>query len=247
MFYRMKRLALSLFALLSITLSASAFELPQQSQQCLVGIASGWNSSYVTLTWYEKQGGQWIQSGSSWKGRLGKNGLVWGLGIHPNPPGATVKREGDRRAPAGVFFLGGAWGYAPAIKKSPNLNYVQVTSRDLWYEDVSSPYYNQYRRIDHEPSTSEEKKAQMKQGDYAHSLKLFIAHNAHPNVTPGAGSSIFFHIWRNGGGSATFGCTTMAEENLKSMIARVEPEKWPVYVLLPEAEYQHYRTEWKLP
>lgn len=243
----MKRPLLALSAALFLT-PLFAFELPADSQQCLVGIASDWNSSYVTLTMYERApGGTWQPQGSSWKGRLGKNGLVWGKGLHPVPSGAKTKKEGDRRAPAGVFDLGGAWGYAPSIQKSPNLSYVQVTSRSLWYEDPSSPYYNQFRILDYEPRTTEEKKAQMKQGDYAHSLKLFIAHNAYPNITPGAGSSIFFHIWRNGGGSATFGCTTMAEGDLKRLIATVEPRKRPVYVLLPRAEYDQYRAAWKLP
>ena len=249
----MKRFALPLVALVSLLLlfvnsTAQAFEVPAKSKQCLVGIASGWNSSYVTLTLYERGvGGGWKQKGDSWRGRLGRNGLVWGKGLHPVPSGARTKREGDGRAPAGVFYTGGAWGYAPSIKKSPNLNYVQVTPRDLWYEDVNSPYYNQYRRIQHDPRTTGEKKAQMKQGDYAHSLKLFIAHNAYPNITPGHGSSIFFHIWRNDGGSATAGCTTMAEGNLKNLIAAVEPAKLPVYVLLPQAEYDQYRETWKLP
>ncbi|MEX2579157.1 MAG: L,D-transpeptidase family protein [Verrucomicrobiales bacterium] len=243
----MKRFAVTLLALLAFSGFGFAFELPSESRQCLVGVASGWDSSHVTLTLYEKKGRGWKQAGSSWAGRLGSNGLVWGKGLHPVPSGARTKKEGDRRAPAGVFDLGGAWGYAPSIKKSPELSYVQVTSRDLWYEDSSSPYYNQYRRLDREPRTTAEKKAQMKQGDYAHSLKLFIAHNAYPNITPGDGSSIFFHIWRNGGGAATFGCTTMAENNLKNLIATVEPSKRPVYVLLPEAEYERYRAEWKLP
>ncbi|MDF1861807.1 MAG: hypothetical protein P1U87_16430 [Verrucomicrobiales bacterium] len=243
----MKRFALSLLALVAFATSAVAFELPQNSKQCLVGVASNWDSSYVTLSWYEKGALGWKQKGSSWKGRLGKNGLVWGKGLHPVPAGATTKKEGDRRAPAGVFDLGGAWGYASSIQKSPDLSYVQVTSRCLWYEDSSSPYYNQFRRIEYEPRTTAERKAQMKQGDYAHSLKLFIAHNAYPNITPGAGSSIFFHIWRNGGGSATFGCTTMSEPNLKNFIAMVDPKQRPVYVLLPRAEYDRYRGEWKLP
>ena len=244
---RIMRFVLPLFALAFFAVTASAFELPANSQQCLVGIADNWDSSYVTLTLYEKKGGGWKQSGSSWKGRLGKNGLVWGKGLHPVPSGARTKKEGDRRAPAGVFDLGGAWGYASSIKKSPNLNYEQVTTRSLWYEDTSSPYYNQYRVLDYEPKTTAEKKAQMKQGDYAHSLKLFIAHNAYPNITPGAGSSIFFHIWRNGGGSSTFGCTTMEEGKLKNLIATVEPTKRPVYVLLPKAEYAQYKDAWKLP
>lgn len=243
----MKRLLFPLFLLLFATATVPAFEIPAESRQCLVGKAASWDSSYVTLTWYEKGPAGWARKGSPWKGRLGKNGLVWGKGLHPVPQGVRTKKEGDRRAPAGVFDLGGAWGYAPTIKKSPNLSYVQVTSRSLWYEDVNSPYYNQFRQIEHEPRTTEEKKAQMKQGDYAHSLKLFIAHNAYPRITPGAGSSIFFHIWRNGGGSATFGCTTMSEGNLKNFIAMVEPAKRPVYVLLPEAEYEKYRGPWKLP
>ncbi|MEM7697629.1 MAG: L,D-transpeptidase family protein [Verrucomicrobiota bacterium] len=224
-----------------------AFELPADCKQLLVGIASNWDSSYVTLTLYEKKPLGWRAIGSPWKGRLGRNGLAWGRGLHPVPSGAKMKREGDGRAPAGVFDLGGAWGYASSIRKSPNLNYVQVTSRDLWYEDVSSPYYNQYRRLEHEPRTSSEKKAQMKQGDYAHALKLFIAHNAYPNATPGMGSSIFFHIWRNGGGSPTAGCTTMPKEKLEQFIAQLQPEARPIYVLLPQAEYDQVKKSWKLP
>ena len=37
--------------------------------------------------------------------------------------------------------------------------------------------------------------------------------------------------------AATAGCTTMAEGNLKNLIATVDPAKRPVYILLPEAEY----------
>ena len=224
-----------------------AFELAPETQQCLVGVASNWDSSYVTLTLYERKGGGWKPVGSSWKGRLGKSGLAWGRGISPVPQGARMKKEGDMRAPAGVFYIGGAWGYAPSIQKAPSLSYVQVGTRDLWYEDVNSPYYNQYRRIEHEPKTREEKKAQMKQGDYAHSLKLFVAHNPHPNAVPGMGSSIFFHIWRGGGSKPTAGCTTMEEGKLKQLIANIVPEKYPVYVLLPQAEYDQYRGPWKLP
>ncbi len=244
----MKHFLAALLCLLGITGLAPAFEIPAESSQIIVGTAEGWNSSHVTLSMHErKQGGPWKAVGPTWTGRLGKNGLVWGRGLHPVPAGAKMKVEGDRRAPAGVFDLGGAWGYAPSIQKAPSLSYVQVTTRDLWFEDVSSPFYNQYLRIDHEPRTIEEKKAQMKQGDEAHSLKLFIAHNAHPRIQPGAGSSIFFHIWRNGGNATTFGCTTMARENLQRLIATVDPARRPVYVLLPKAEYDHYRAAWKLP
>ena len=240
------RLFLFISALLLAPL-LSAFEIPANSSQCIVGIADGWNTSHVTLTFYEKQKGQWVSSGKSWKGRLGKNGLVWGLGLHPNPKGPATKQEGDMRSPAGVFDLGGAWGYDKAIKKNAKLPYRQITTRDLWVEDPQSPSYNRNVVLDREPSTPWEKKQQMKQNDYPQSLKLFISHNAPPRVVPNAGSSIFFHIWRGEGSRATAGCTTMPESQLRPLIARIDPARRPVYVLLPKAEYDARRAEWKLP
>jgi len=226
---------------------ASGFELPAGSSQCVVGVSDGWNSTHVTLSYFEKKGGKWEQVGGGWKGRLGSSGVVWGRGLHPNPPGARLKKEGDGRAPAGVFDLGGVWGVHKSVEKHPKTFYHQVTSRDLWVEDGSSKSYNQFLTLGHEPATTWEKKAQMKQNDYPHSLKMFIAHNAFPKVVPDGGSSIFFHIWRREGAAATAGCTTMVEEKLRWLIATVDPGRRPLYVLLPRAEYERLKPVWKLP
>lgn len=224
-----------------------AFELPSKCGQLVVGVTDSWDSSRVAVRLYERDGRQWKLAAGPWNGRVGRGGLAWGRGLHPLPSGGRLKREGDWRAPAGVFHIGGAWGYDPAIKKHPRLPYQRVTSRDLWYEDPASPYYNQWRRLDREPSTAGEKKAQMKQNDHPHSLKLFIAHNAPPQPVPGAGSAIFFHIWRDGGAKPTSGCTTLPEPDLRGLIARVDPTRAPLYVLLPQAEYTRLRRAWKLP
>jgi L,D-peptidoglycan transpeptidase YkuD (ErfK/YbiS/YcfS/YnhG family) len=228
-------------------LPALAFELPANSTQCLVGLADSWDSSNVTLTLYEKSSKGWQATGPSWSGRLGKNGLVWGLGLHPKATKSPTKKEGDNRSPAGVFAIGGAWGAAASIQKSPKLPYRQVTSRDLWVEDPTSPQYNRHVILDHEPTTTWEKKQQMKQDDPVHALKLFIAHNAAPNISPGAGSAIFFHIWRGEGSKPTAGCTTMEVGKLRSLIARIDPARNPVYVLLPKTNYEKFRRPWKLP
>ena len=228
-------------------LPVAAFELPASSSQCLVGTADGWDSSTVTLRLYDKTGGTWKPVTEPWQGRLGKSGLVWGKGIHPVPAGAVTKKEGDNRSPAGVFAIGGAWGYEPAIRKHPALPYRQVTARDLWVEDPASPEYNRNVILPHDPASPWEKKQQMKQTDPVHSLKLFIAHNAPPKVTPNAGSSIFFHIWRREGAAPTAGCTTMEKSKLQWLISQIDPAKRPIYVLLPKAEYQKYRQAWKLP
>lgn len=225
----------------------SAFELPEKSTQCVVGISEGWDSSHVTLSFYEKTDGKWKQVGASWKGRLGSKGLVWGRGLHKNPAGAVLKTEGDDRSPAGVFDLGGVWGIHKSVKKHPKTFYHQVTSRDLWVEDPKSKLYNQFVTLDREPNTEWEKKAQMVQNDYPHSLKMFIGHNAYPNVVANGGSSIFFHIWRREGAAASAGCTTMPENKLRELIAAVDPGRRPLYVLLPRAEYEKLKPTWKLP
>lgn len=239
---------LALLLALGITSSVlRAFELPADCRQCILGLAPDWNSSRVEVRVFEKNGAAWTPAGGPWSGRLGKNGLAWGLGLHPVPAGVPAKREGDFRAPAGVFGLGGAFGYASGIQKNPALPYRQITTRDLWVEDAASPDYNRHLRLDAEPRTAWEKKQQMKQGDHAHSLKLFIAHNPAPQAVPGAGSSIFFHIWRADGAKPSAGCTTLSETSLRQLIAAIDPAKNPLYVLLPEQEYRRVAREWKLP
>jgi len=222
------------------------FSLPVISQQVILGITDDWNNSGVTLQLFELKGSQWVATTERWKGRLGRNGSSWGIGLHPAQNG-IAKKEGDGRTPAGIFALGGAMGYDSTVQKNPKQAYRQITTRDLWVEDTKSPHYNKHLILDHEPTTEWEKKAQMRQGDHAHSLKLFIKHNTGDQTVAGKGSSIFFHIWRGGGSKPTAGCTTMSESALRSMIAKVDPSKSPTYVLLPKAEYNQFKSIWKLP
>ena len=90
----------------------------------------------------------------------------------------------------------------------------------------------------------------MRQTDSPHSIKMLVHHNTVESVgkpVVGAGSSIFFHLWRRDGAAPTAGCTSMQEENLRAIIARLRARKNPVYILLPRAEYARYREAWKLP
>jgi len=228
------------------TATKTSFTLPAISQQVIVGVSDDWNNSNVSLQMFELQNNQWTPISQSWKGRLGRNGSSWGIGLHPPQPG-TAKKEGDGRTPAGVFSLGGALGYDANLEKHPSQPYRQITTRDLWVEDTKSPHYNKHLILDHEPKTQWEKDAQMRQGDHAHSLKLFIKHNTGNQTIAGKGSSIFFHIWRGGGSKPTAGCTTMSEDKLRSMISKIDPKKNPSYVLLTKAEYAKFKDAWKLP
>ncbi|MBX7157253.1 MAG: L,D-transpeptidase family protein [Verrucomicrobiae bacterium] len=233
---------------LSINSWADNFVIPLASQQIILGLADDWNSSYVKLYRFEKNDSSWQMVGTPWQGRLGKSGLAWGRGLHPENLPGLIKREMDNRAPCGVFELGDAYGYARTVPHNPNLRYIPIDERDLWIDDPTSPYYNKHVRLkEKRPLTAWENKQQMRMNDDAHSLKLFIAHNANLNIKPGFGSAIFFHIWRENGNKPTSGCTTMSREKLSELIQWVNPGLKPLFVLLPRPVYENVKTNWALP
>lgn len=226
------------------------FTLPRSSTQLIVGVAPDWDTSHVVLQRYQrKPGGKWTPVGDRFAGRLGANGLAWGRGLQPAqvPVGVKAKREGDNRSPAGVFTLGQAFGFAPDVPRHPTLKYVQVTPYDLFVDDPASPLYNAHIRLDHLPATPWELSQQMEQHNPAHALELVINHNMTPHPVPGAGSAILFHIWRKGGASNTAGCTTMDERDLRDLVAWVDPQRNPLYVLLPQSAYDSLSSTWLLP
>jgi L,D-peptidoglycan transpeptidase YkuD (ErfK/YbiS/YcfS/YnhG family) len=242
------RASLAIFFLPFLAISAQAFTLPADSQQIILGLADNWQSSTFTIQTFEKQpNGQWLAISGQIPVRGGRDGLVWGRGLHPLTANTVIKKEGDWKTPCGVFALGGAYGYSANIQKHPNLPYHQIIPGDLWVEDSQSPKYNQFIALGRPANSDWERRQQMRLNDPAHSLKLFIDHNAAPDIQPGAGSSIFFHIWRANGGKPTAGCTAMAKDHLQEIIAWVDPAKKPLYVLLPKNVYEKVKIEWRLP
>jgi L,D-peptidoglycan transpeptidase YkuD (ErfK/YbiS/YcfS/YnhG family) len=223
--------------------------IPPETKQLIVGVARDWDDSHVVLQRYERRGASWVAVGRAVPGRLGRDGLAWGRGLHPRQTGRQ-KREGDMRAPAGVFRLGGLYGDMPVerLRLRPGMSYHRVTTDCLWVEDPESEFYNRHIRAKVPGHLTDwEKKQQMKQNDYAHELKLLIHHNTWPDIEPGAGSAIFFHIWRKSGALPASGCTVMSRDDLIELAQWVDPALSPVYVLLPIAEYERLRHKWGLP
>ena len=248
---RLSILSIFYLGLLSFSLAdqQSFFAIPEVTGQAVVVIPENWQSTKALLQlWERKENGKWLPKGEALPVRLGKRGLAWGIGLHPLLPKFVKKREGDGKAPAGIFGIGGAYGYAEDIPRHKYLKYHQVTEQDMWVEDSDSPHYNKHLQLKGRgPQNDWERKQQMRLNDHAHSLKLFIEHNPSPNAIPNAGSAIFFHIWRDQGKKPTVGCTTMAEKDLQKLIAWVDPTLNPLYILLPKEEYERYRSQWALP
>ena len=220
------------------------FRIPRPSTQLLVGIADDWHSSAITLQRFARDRSRWIPVGAPWAARVGPAGLVWGRGLNPVPVGGDRKSEGDGRAPAGVFRVRRAFGFDSAWASRTALDYTTVTPRSLFIDDPSSPDYNRFVELDHDPSTPWEQSQQMKQTDPAHALQVLVEHNYNPSIA-GAGSAIFLHIWRRGGTASTAGCTAMDRARLEELVSWLRPGA--LYVLLPRAEYAHGQADWRLP
>jgi L,D-peptidoglycan transpeptidase YkuD (ErfK/YbiS/YcfS/YnhG family) len=81
-------------------------------------------------------------------------------------------------------------------------------------------------------------------GDQRYRQGFVIEHN--PDAKPQAGSCIFAHLWKSPTAS-TAGCTAMTPAAMQSLLAWLKPQDHPVFVLLPQAEYQRLRSSWQLP
>jgi hypothetical protein len=234
---------------LFLSVSCGMAQVPATTKQLIVAVAPDWASHRASLTCYERDVASkpWQPAFKiSWPVLLGSKGLAWGRGAFISPKSkADEKKERDGKAPAGIFALGSIYGNEKAPPRGTKWPYVQVGENDAWIDDPKLPQYNEHVRIDPRSVPPWFESQRMRLGDNAYKWLLEIRHNTNPAV-PGYGSAIFFHV-RRGPDSPTAGCTTMALENLESMIRWLRPKENPHYVLLPSAEYEKMRESWGLP
>ncbi len=225
---------------------ASAIEF-KQHQQLVVVVTEHWHSHQGQLTTYQFDGEHWQQQALRADVVVGKNGLAWGIGLHPVQPGLQ-KHEGDGRAPAGLFRLSAAFGYLPALDSK--MPYQQMTSDDFCIDVPDSPWYNQTvnRRYVAAATTAGSTEPMRRDlhlnGDQAYQKALFIDHNLAQK--PAAGSCIFMHLWQSAS-TGTAGCTALGEPQMTALLGWLKPEHQPLYLLLPKAEYQRLGRLWQLP
>ncbi len=252
----------------------AAQPIPSATSQLLVAVADTWDSTTGTLALYERPA-----SDKAWKIAVrpfvvafGRSGLAWGRGLHKQD-GLTgpMKREGDGKAPAGVFALGPAFAYEPKELGAMKLPVLHASDALICVDETASPLYNtivdagslnapsgqagaggagaMVRPAAAEP-TSQPQPAlpgheRMRRKDEQYRFGLVVRHNMEPPV-PGGGSCIFLHIWHSPL-SPTSGCTAMDKANLKALLTRLDPAKQPLLVQLTKDEYTRLRKDWGLP
>ena len=248
-----------------------ASPIPAATLQLLVAVADTWEHTAGTLTLYERSApnAPWKPAQKPIPVRFGRTGLAWGRGLAGSTPGADpassgtrpgpdaasaaalgsgpMKREGDGKAPAGVFALGPAFAYDPKELGPVRMPVLLADANLICVDDAASPSYNTLldaRTMPNTPSATPSHE-DMRRPDDQYRFGLVVQHNQAP-VAPGAGSCIFLHIWRTPQ-TATTGCTAMAKPHLKALIARLDPAKKPLLVQLPKEQYASLRLPWGLP
>lgn len=229
-------------------MAADADTAWQASRQMVLVVIPDWNTNHGVLRTYERKGSAWQPVDGAQPVTIGQAGAAWGLGLNTPQTQGPQKHEGDGRSAAGVYRIGEAFGYASAAPTQMPYRALQVS--DYCMDVSGSPYYN---RIVDEREVGEQGVAGSSEpmrrdlhlnGDQLYKVGFVIEHNAQGQ--PGAGSCIFAHVWRSPT-DATAGCTAMPESAMRQLLAWLKPEDQPIFVLLPQAEYEHLHGAWHLP
>ena len=227
-----------------------AVEAIGEARQLVLVTAPDWTSTRATLRRFEraKPGAAWREQGVAYAVNLGRSGLGWGRGLHPAPTDEPQKREGDDRAPAGIFHLTRLFGYAghdSTLARTAKLPYLPVDSDTLCIDDPASRHYNRIveRRGIGTPDWNSHE--DMRRRDEQYAIGVVVEHNAEP-PQPGRGSCIFMHVWR-APGAPTAGCTASSLDDMRALAAWLDASRQPMLVQLPEDEYQRWRDAWGLP
>lgn len=178
--------------------------------QLLVATTESRDSVRATIYALERTTKGWELRSGPLPGVIGRNGFA--------PPGE--KREGDGRAPTGLFSLESAFGYAPAM--TTRMPYRQATEDDLWIDDVNAPDYNTWVKRGQTNATSFEV---MKLKDIRYRHGLVTGYNRNPVIRE-YGSGIFVHVWLYDG-YPTSGCVAFDEAALVSILGWLDPAQQP--------------------
>ena len=246
---RQRWLSMFLTALILPAAAAPAASNPLgRSRQCVVVVAADWDSTTGVLRAFERTdaSGPWKARGAEIPVVVGKKGLGWGRGVVNAEPGAKPRKsEGDNKVPAGIFHLGTAFGYAPAESAAwVKLPYVPLTKDIEGVDDPQSRFYNRLvdrtkvARVDWRSSEK------MRRDDHLYKWGVVVDHN--PTAIPGAGSLIFFHIWKDPS-SPTAGCTAMPEKELVKLLRWLDPAARPILVQMPRDNYAAFQAKFGLP
>lgn len=222
--------------------------LPADSLQLVVVTTPNLNASAGIIQLFERESAltSWHLVAKPEKAVIGRKGFAWSQNT-PRVLGdkKPLKKEGDKKTPAGFFYLSAIFGDASASRMGDlKMPYLRATHTLVCVDDVNSTYYNQI--VDSSTVAKKDWKSHenMKRNDNLYRLGVVIDYNIFPTIK-GNGSCIFLHIWRSSH-SPTIGCTATAPKVMNKLVSWLELEKKPILVQLPQAEFEKINRNWCL-
>ena len=200
------------------------------ARQIILVVANDFNSTTAQLSCIED--GKTIYKNIPVN--LGKNGLGWGVGLveFSHDKNEPIKKEGDKKAPAGIFKLSEVFGYE---KIDTKMKFLKATKELICVDDSNSKNYNFIIKNNHKEKSYEV----LKRDDNLYKIGIVVEHNK--KQIPFRGSCIFLHVQRDKN-SATVGCTSMSEENIKKIASWLDKEKNPILIQITKKYLQNVKS-----
>jgi L,D-peptidoglycan transpeptidase YkuD (ErfK/YbiS/YcfS/YnhG family) len=217
-------------------------------RQLLIVKTANWDTiegKMALYNWNEKTK-KWMTVLPETRAVIGKKGMAWGKGLHRDKFNVgKLKMEGDKKNPAGMFYLSPAFGYYNAPKPATNLPYIVNDSTNFCIDDVNSQYYNQIIDRDTVKMIDWKSRERMFFQDIDYKYGLYVRYNTNPKVKQ-AGSCIFVHIctpdW-----APTSGCASTDEKTMLRILELLKKEYRPVLLQVPESAYNEMKRIYYLP
>ena len=177
---------------------------------------------------------------------VGDSGLAWGRGLHHDSLNKKpYKKEGDKRSPAGIFYLSSLFGYDTVVQfGNIKMPYIWADSSVFCVDDAQSVYYN--RIVNADKVQKDWRSAERMLMDSAYYRYGVVIDYNYPYTRVGDGSCIFLHIWQNAF-CGTLGCTAADERVMKQIFLWLDKSKKPTLIQTTEKEYMELRKKYFLP
>lgn len=219
--------------------------MPDESSQALVVTTSAWKEPSGELKFFVRENAAlpWTPSGMApISVSVGRHGLAWGRGLHPEQQDGPLKFEGDHRSPAGLFDLGEARGYAKQPPPDTTWPFRHSGTLSRCMDNPRSQAYNSFFSTQGIPlpvSVGIASRATVFE------YMLFVKHNTSP-VVRGAGSCVFLHVWAKPH-HPTQGCIGMSRGSMENLLSWLDLDRRPVLVQLPRDVHERFQESWSLP
>lgn len=226
---------------LLLTAAISLVPVAAQAQSCPEPLASARRLVLVTsgATWtpaariqrFERDTpmAAWRAIGQSEPALIGREGMAWAYHFREFARSAEgIKVDGDKKAPAGFFKIGSAFGFSPTQRP----NYLHIKEGTVCVDDPSSPAYN---TITHRRDIGSRVRGENMWRVPEYRRGLLVDYPTNASVK--AGSCIFIHATVPGK-TGTAGCVALPEQSVASLQDFAAPGA--VLAILPAAALNRF-------